>query len=663
MSNEIIHTEGAKIDSLTEFINLNYVKQLEGITPTGEIILYADEPPIQNILLEETSENAGNIIRQSIINAIAIHKSKGNTLEKIKLIPEYKNVKIKYDDVIETTMHSIDPSTMESKKIQFNCVVNGLDEKKTYYKEAGFLCDGCGDSSIVKPNDLYQTDVPFCKRCKKNMKFDNKYNDYTESIRHVLIEEPMEEAVFSSPQRYTAIVKGDLTSGIATGQHKLCTAIFKSVPILGKNMQFNNIVLDVLNMVDMDERKEDLPTEEEIKVLKDKALSPTFLNDVVESITTAVGLYDIKLSVLLSLAKGCSTPIIKRDDIHVYLMGNPSTFKSELLEFAHGITPRSRLSSGDSTGKVGIRGGIVTLPDGSPMFVAGTMSMANGSHLFIDELDKIPKDDLSALYRAMEQQTIKYDKVIHVETPADTSIIASANPKNGYMDKSLTLQQNFNIPFALQTRFDLIWFIPSIESEETNTKIAEQATDINFLWVPFLDRVLLIKYLNYIRKLKPVLTQEAGKLINKFWVKAKMASIKQKDGIKIEPRHLHGLIRLAFAFAKLQFHERVTLEDAQFAVGIFTRSLASIGQDVETGETKQAILFGKKENKQHTFMEAVNRLASKNDDRIIEPDELVAELIKDNVYDVYNAQQKIKAEASSGETIITTFDGKLKLSE
>jgi len=650
-------TEGKKLDLFAEYLQKTY--ELSKVE--NEYAIPDDDPEVLKILLEYPSKEAEQFITRGCREAIKNSKS-DSILERTKLWEVVKKYKIKFKDYINVSMHDIIAEQHEGKKIQFNCVINGLGEEKTYYYKAVFTCPQCKIPTEVSHDDLYETEIPKCPEGHGDMKLE-KADSITKSIMKVMLEEPMEESIEAQPKRYAGIITDELVHQVKAMKRKKVIAIFKSVPVDGKKLKQNYILLDIQSWQDMEENIDELPDLTQIEWIRQQLALPDGLSKVVNSFSNKVGLYDIKLSMMIALVRGCRIKdVVERDDIHVFNLGDPATSKSELLKFCHEITSNSIIATGDSANKVGIRGGTETLPDGSHVFVPGLLTKATGGFLLYDEMDKTPKEDFPSLYRGMEQQEISYDKIIHAKLPADTTVIATANPKHGYYDKAMTFQQNFNIPPALQTRFDLVWFIPSVESEDVIRKIAGQATDPNYKWEPFMDKKLMSQYLNYCRKLQPKFTEEAGSIINEFWIKAKSVSMKQQDGIKIEVRHLHGLIRIAFAFAKLQLHETVTKQDAEYSIALFTRSLKSIGQDVVTGETTQRILFGRKENRDHAFMEVINRIADP-ETGIIEPEQAKEELVKTGVFDVYTAQERLEKEARKGDTIINTYDNRYKISK
>lgn len=568
-------------------------------------------------------------------------------------------IKNEYEEkAIQTTMHEINAKDHDWREIEFNSIINGMDEKKTYFKKAILVCPSCGEQEEAVPNDFYVTNIEAsCRKGHTRQKMEvDMIQSRTEDIVTVLLEEPTEEAIHSHPKRYPAWVKGSLINDISIGARKRVKAVFKSIP---KKDKTNDIMLDVVSFTDLEEKEECILSPEQVEDLKSKSKESNFVAQVRDSLSDKVGLEDIKLSLLISMVGG-DCDVTERQDLHVLIMGDPSVAKSELLKFCHEMVPRSRLSSGESTGKVGIRGGIETLSNGSHIFVPGTVSMASGSILFIDEMDKTAKEDLNALLLAMEQQFVSYDKIIHIKLPAKTTIIAAANPKSGIYDEDQTLIQNFNLPYPLLSRFDLKWLVVDSSSEGRDTRIAKYTSSSYQKSEPFLSKKILSAYINHVRKLKPKMSVDADNHINSFWVQARKAKGEKKGGFRVDIRTLQSLRRIATAFAKLQFHEYITLDDATQATALYTRSMTSVGQDIVSGETTQTIFDGKKESKDKTFVDAINKLSKK--DPLIDHNDLVMELINSGNYDKWDADKKIVDELRRGVYMIKTYDNKYRLS-
>jgi DNA replication licensing factor MCM4 len=496
----------------------------------------------------------------------------------------------------------------EGRSVSFNCMVYGMDEEKTYYTLAVFECpNDCGATEEVRPDINKYIEVPKCNKCRKSMVIISEQS-CTESIQNILMEEPLEEAIESSPNHKRGEMTGDLVGKVFIGQKKLCTGVFRSV--YNAKTGRNDITIDIHSMEDVEKKVDCMPTDEEIEQYKIESQKNDWIDRLISSYTDKIGMGNIKLSILLSLVGGCKTSKMDRGDINVIIMGDPSVAKSQLLIFGQKITAGSRFVSGHSATGAGVIGGVGEV-DGRRMYMGGAMSHCSGSHLFLDELDKMGRDHMDKMHEAMEKQTISGDYVgINVTLPAKTPIIAGANPKNSTYDDLLTIQQNFNIRPSLQSRFDLKWLVLDNKSEYELTKIAKYMTrPQEAAHSAYLPPDKLASFLAYAKKLEPIFTDEASSIIEAFCIKAKRA--KKKEGIAVDYRTLEALIRITFAFAKLRLHETVTPEDATKACDLMWSAYESFGQDILTGITTQTTMDSAERKKDRGIWEALEELGKK----------------------------------------------------
>ena len=159
-------------------------------------------------------------------------------------------------------------------------------------------------------------------------------------------------------------------------------------------------------------------------------------NKIVNSIAPSIGGMEIvKEAIALQLFGGVSKVLkdgIKiKGDIHILLLGDPGTAKSQLLRYVASLAPRGVYASGKSTTAAGLTAAAVrddTL-DGRWTLEAGMLVLANKGIACIDELDKMNEEDRSSMHEALEQQTISIAKAgITATLPAQCSVLAAANP-------------------------------------------------------------------------------------------------------------------------------------------------------------------------------------------------------------------------------------------
>lgn len=316
-----------------------------------------------------------------------------------------------------------------------------------------------------------------------------------------------------------------------------------------------------------------------------------------------------------------------RGDINLLLVGDPSCGKSQMLRFVMNTAPLAISTTGRGSSGVGLTAAMVR-EGGSRDFTleAGAMVLADRGMICIDEFDKMTHSDRVAIHEAMEQQCVTIAKAgMHVTLNARCSVVAAANPKYGSFDPSMTLADNIGLPDSLLSRFDLVYIVRDLTTEEIDRKIATQvlrqaqlrvsgagrrrgveqvhssilerkqevdarraqeATEVFEKNVPRGDNdevreVLTVdflrKYLRYCRRLTPKLNEAAQAEVAEKYVDMRMRfqsgfsdqqnpDNKKKPRLAVTTRTLEALIRLATAHAKLRLRkDEVLPEDVQEA--------------------------------------------------------------------------------------------------
>ncbi|MCS7106002.1 MAG: minichromosome maintenance protein MCM, partial [Candidatus Aenigmarchaeota archaeon] len=338
-------------------------------------------------------------------------------------------------------------------------------------------------------------------------------------------------------------------------------------------------------------------TQEDEKRILELAKDPEIYDKLVRSIGPSLyGLEEVKEAIVLQLFGG-EQHIQKdksrvRGDIHILLIGDPSTAKSALMKVVSSLIPRGRYVSGKGVTAAGLTATVVRDEEflGGWVLEAGALVMCNRSLCAIDEFEKVEKSDQIALHEAMEQQTISIAKANIVATlPARTSILAGGNPKLGRFDPYLPIKEQIDVPETLLARFDLKFALRDIPNPELDTKIAEHILKARHYEEeeikPEIEPEFIRKYVAYARKnCHPKLTKEAGETIKEFFVKLREKVSEEEAPIPITLRQYEALIRLAEASAKVQLRNEVTKEDAIRAINLMKASLRQFGFDPEIGK-------------------------------------------------------------------------------
>ena len=401
------------------------------------------------------------------------------------------------------------------------------------------------------------------------------------------------------------------------------------------------------------EREEISPDEE--KIVKSLAKNPDIYDRLIASFAPHIRGHALFKEAILLLIVGSTQRVLTdgtkiRGDINVFLVGDPGTAKSEMLKFCARIAPRGLYTSGRGSTAAGLTAAVVRDASGIFMLEAGAVVLGDQGLVCIDEFDKMRPEDRSALHEVMEQQSASIAKGGIVATlNARTSILAAANPMFGKYDIFKNIYENVNLPIPLLTRFDLVFIVRDIPSQEKDRNIAQHiisqhgssGTDTTSL----IDIDILTKYLSYAKRGEPALTKEAENLIMEFYLKMRNISGDDKENmITITPRQLEGLIRLATARARLLLKNKVEGEDADRAIYLFNEMLKNSGTDVNTGKVDIGVLQGRPKSevsKLQMFMEILRTLEGEPKSSVPEQ-EFVDELVKSDKFSEEEARNYIR---------------------
>ena len=401
------------------------------------------------------------------------------------------------------------------------------------------------------------------------------------------------------------------------------------------------------------EREEISPDEQ--KIIRTLSKNPDIYDRLIASFAPHIRGHELFKEAILLLIVGSTQRALSdgskvRGDINVFLVGDPGTAKSEMLKFCARIAPRGLYTSGRGSTAAGLTAAVVRDASGIFMLEAGAVVLGDQGLVCIDEFDKMRPEDRSALHEVMEQQSASIAKGGIVATlNARTSILAAANPMFGKYDIFKNIYENVNLPIPLLTRFDLVFIVRDIPSQEKDRNIAQHiisqhgfsGTDTASL----IDIDILTKYLSYAKRGEPALTKEAENLIMEFYLKMRNISGEDKENmITITPRQLEGLIRLATARARLLLKNKVEGEDADRAIYLFNEMLKNSGTDVNTGKVDIGVLQGRPKSevsKLTMFMEILRSLEGEPKSSVPEQ-EFVDELAKSDKFSEEEAREYIR---------------------
>jgi replicative DNA helicase Mcm len=602
---EQTYTESALIDV---FVNISgtgilqgrkYFDVLNSLTPNSTFSLNVMEDGIYKYFLMRQNEFK-HVIKQAILKYLETKYA-----DYTEVRHSFRNLKINLISNDITQMHELNAKEHEQTTVTFDCEIVAVEKEKSYIKEAKGVCPLCFRTQDVKCD--YERDITtiICDniKCKKHKLTISKDGLVTDNIQYIYVQQLLSDAQNSTPVMFRAVAVDELSGKIYVGQKKRITGMYKSVVKLGKEGNIHDIIIEIISVQDLEKKNDVCMTEEEIDKLKKASKEEDFTKKLTNSFAPLIiGYEDIKFSILLMLAGGYST--VKRNDINILLVGDPSLAKSELLKECSKISNKSMYTSGRGASAAGLTIGIVKMENGTQVAQAGVLPLCNEGHACIDEFDKMNPDDRSAMHEGMEQQTVSIAKAgFRMTLPAKASILAAANPKYGKYDIESSLIDNINIPVPLVSRFDLIWLIRDVVNVDEDSRKAQHVLDTftgnDMSGTTYLSRNELTSYLNYIREYQPTITLEAKQKLAEIYKTMRQLSV-SNDSLAIGVRQLEALARLATAHAKILFKDKVEVSDVLIVEALLKRMFGSLGVNTDNKFSQATFVVGKKENKEQT---------------------------------------------------------------
>jgi len=499
-------------------------------------------------------------------------------------------------------------------------IVRKVTEVRPRIVEAAFACLNCGSIMMV-PQEENQLKQPFeCSKCSsKKMIFLPENSISVDSQRVKIQEYPENLRGGEQPQTIDVILESELAGYVNPGDRVIVNGIIRAKPRgLGqRKMTHMDLYIEGNSVEILQQEYEEFEiTEKDKELIIQLAASDNIYEKIVKSIAPSIyGHEDVKLAIALQLFGGVPKKLPDgteiRGDIHILLVGDPGVAKSQLLRYVHRIAPRSVYTTGKGTTTAGLTATAVRDEvDGRWTLEAGALVLADKGIALVDEIDKMRKEDTSALHEALEQQTISVAKAgINAILRARCALLGAANPKYGRFERFTPIPEQIEMSPTLLSRFDLIFVMKDEPDEEKDKRlvdhilythqlgeIAERAKNTASEYdeeyikqraekiTPEIDPDLLRKYIAYARKtVYPVLTDGAKEKIKEFYLSLR-ARAKENSPVPITARQLESIIRLAEASARVRLSDRVEREDVERVIEIMMKSLREIAVDPETGE-------------------------------------------------------------------------------
>src|SRR3989338_9003376 len=657
-----------QIKIFRDFVEQNYYPQLLETVRKGNTSLalnFSELVKFNTEIAEDLLEDPENLLKAAELAVKEFDLSKPIPKLTIRVFNLPESAKVQVSEIRSKHLN---------KLIWAEGIVRQKSDVRPHVTAAKFECPSCGNILNVIQLDKKYKEPSRCG-CGRKGKFKEISKELVDG-QGIVLEESPDDLDGSQPKRINVFLKDDLVSPISEkkcspGSRIRLVGWLTEVPVTlrtgGQSTKYELIV--ECNHIEPfeDDFSEIKISEEEMEEIRRIGKNPDVIQLLAKSLVPSIYGHDkIKEALVLQLAGGCrkmqQDGVVPRGDMHILLIGDPGSGKSQILKRLSKVAPKARYTSGKSATGAGLTASVVKDEFlGGWSLEAGTLVLANRGFAVIDELDKMGKEDSSALHEALEQQTISIAKAnIQATLRCETTVLAAANPKFGRFDPYDLIANQITLPPTLINRFDLIFPVkdlPNREKDETTATFILNYHKDPSKAVGDITSELMKKYFSYVRsKVNPKMSDAAIDEIKAYYVTMRNSGNAEEGGVKSIPitaRQLEALIRLSEASAKIRLAKTVTKKDAQKAIELIDYCLNQIAKESETGKIDIDRLGGSRitatqRNSLSVMKEIISALEEQLNSKII-PVENIVEAAKEKSIPPDKVEESLEKLRRSGD--------------
>ena len=520
--------------------------------------------------------------------------------------------------VDSTSVRDID-SNMIGKLIQIEALVVTATIPDATVVTAVYKCETCGEKIRVEQDGFELKNPDKCYSCDNRRRFKIVPEEcvFIDTRQISLQERPEELPPGEVPEPMSTILKGGLIRTVTPGDRVKIVGVVKAKPLKRGSLDFTKILeansVEVLNRNNVEERFSEERIQQIVALSQQPDLEETLINSYCPSIH---GWRHVKKAILRGIFGGVDKDkqgSFVRGWVNGMMVGDPGLSKTALLLFGKDVCQRGVYDTGRGVTGIGLTAALVKEND-KFVISTGTLGKADRGNAFIDEFEKMTKEDREVIHVPMENGIIPISKGgLRATLNSRCSLLAAMNPIDGRYNINKTLTGNIrrkaeDFPDSLITRFDWIFIMVDDVKIEVDKAVADKMLkldDVNIKDVIPLD--LMRDYITYSKHVVPTIPREIREKMGEYY-KMKRQEMKNDPSKTYTPRQLEALERMIEARARMHLRKEAALEDFNDTIWLQEIYINETWKDPYTGQVDTGPMMGIRESSLMKQAEYVPRI-------------------------------------------------------
>ncbi len=246
--------------------------------------------------------------------------------------------------------------------------VQGIVRKATDVRpkivEAAFECQRCGTMTYIPQSDAGFQEPHECQGCERQGPFriNHDQSEFVDAQTIRVQESPEGLRGGETPQAIDIYLEDDVCGQVTPGDHVSVAGVLHIEQQTSGNEKtaLFDLYMDGVTVTIEDEEFEDMDiSDEDVTEILELADSPDIYQKMIDSVAPSIyGYEQEKQAMILQLFGGVTKHLPDesriRGDLHILLIGDPGTGKSQLLSYTQNIAPRSVYTSGKGSSAAGL---------------------------------------------------------------------------------------------------------------------------------------------------------------------------------------------------------------------------------------------------------------------------------------------------------------------